>query len=113
MGRGAALMVRDAYPGIDRAFAKLIQENRRKNVIFAQLGHQDQSLGWFKVKSHYSGPAHLEIIQKSVQELSEIAESEMELTFHMNYPGIGAGGLERDAVEPILKALPDNVLVYL
>jgi hypothetical protein len=105
MGRGAAKAVRDFYPGID----KRIKVN--KSVSFTQIT-DDQYLGYFCVKDHFAENAQLALIGQSAAELSALASSMQSVTFHLNYPGIGAGGLDVQSVSRIISTLPDNVWVY-
>lgn len=111
MGRGAAKQVRDTYPGIDKSFATVI-EARPNNVINWVSLPNEQHLGWFKVKDHWRSNASIELIKASAKRLKEIALEHPDLTFHMNYPGIGNGKLELNDIQPILNTLPDNVLIY-
>lgn len=105
MGRGAAKQVRDTYPGVD----KRIKSDRP--VTFCRLG-PNQYLGYFCVKDHFRESADLDLIGQSVTALVTHASRVPQATFHLNYPGIGAGRLSESAVEPILQRLPDNVWVY-
>ena len=111
MGRGAAKMVRDSYLGIDRTFGHLIALEPDAHVIMHHMGNR-QHLGWFKVKTHWSQPAKLELILASVLALTKIAEDYPIHQYHMNFPGIGNGKLSYDKVYSLVKTLPDNVLIY-
>jgi hypothetical protein len=115
MGRGAAKEVRDSYPGID----KLIKCDQPVTFVkvppkFPQLPEfaLDQYLGYFCVKDHYAESADIALIEESVQLLTKHALRLKQVTFHLNYPGIGAGRLSIADVQWILEPLPDNVWVY-
>ena len=111
MGRGAAKQVRDFYPGIDIRFGNGIKEFPNHHLLWVSL-HEDQHLGWFKVKNHWQSPAEISLIEESSRQLGDIATRYPDKTFHMNYPGVGNGRLHIDQVRGILTALPDNVLIY-
>ena len=68
-------------------------------------------IGVFQVKHRYNDPAKPHIIHHSATVLSVLAYSLPNMLFTCNYPGIGAGGLERADVERYLAIvdLPDNV----
>jgi len=117
MGRGAAKEVRDSYPNIDKVFGKAITEHPTDNILWAPLtdpGHSapNRFIGWFKVKHHWADNAELALISASVKDLTSFAEKFPKYTFHMNYPGIGNGGLAIEDVANLLKDLPDNVYIY-
>lgn len=130
MGRGAALECRGAYPGCDAKLASVIQAKAEKTVIgeiapdyglvFIEIGptfmgisgEHAQYLGVFQVKRYYSDPANLDLITHSTNILKQLAENKPHLTFHMNFPGIGAGGLKYEFVLPSVQCLPDNVILY-
>ena len=111
MGRGAAKQVRDSYPGIDRAFGKLIRDNPDDYMLIHKMG-SIQFLGWFKVKNHWQQPADLKLIELATAALSLHASDYPIHTFHMNFPGVGNGRLNDSAVLPIIETLPDNVWIY-
>jgi uncharacterized protein YjiS (DUF1127 family) len=117
MGRGAAKQVRDSYPGVDKAFGLVIEAQPYKLIQWVRLvGHPDdtdeQHIGWFKVKNHWRENAKVELIQMSSERLADIARKRSEITFHMNYPGIGNGKLNIEAVRRHIEKMPDNVWVY-
>ena len=110
MGRGAAKMVRDFYPGIDQEFGRLIKDGSdrlRFHVI-----SEGQELGWFCVKDHWAANANAVIVYESAVALRDIARKFPHITFHMNFPAIGNGHLDFIQVREICKVLPDNVLLY-
>jgi hypothetical protein len=111
MGRGAAKQVRDTYEGIDQVFGAQIKAKPDASILWASLG-PEKYIGWFKVKHHWQQPADLKLIQASCRELWKLATEHPEVTFHMNYPGIGNGKLDINSVAGMLDKLPDNVWVY-
>lgn len=115
MGAGAAKQVRDTYNGIAGMFGFIRSTISSNNVAFIDyLISKDSSvtIGWFKVKDHWRQNAKLNIIERSVRELSKIAVENTDWTFHLNAPGIGNGQLTWEEVEPLVKQLPDNVIIY-
>jgi hypothetical protein len=115
MGRGAAKQVRDTYPGIDKAFGTAIGNEPSLHVLVLQRRNPRMGsikIGWFKVKHHWADNAEPALIAESATRLAALAEEHPELTWHMNYPGIGNGGLTVADVSNLLEILPDNVLIY-
>lgn len=114
MGRGAAKQVRDTYERVPFMLANAITKNPNASVIFTGCGNgqPSQHIGWFKVKHHWSEAASNALIVSSTRRLTDIALKRPNITFHMNYPGVGNGRLEVVDVERIIKSLPDNVLIY-
>lgn len=111
MGRGAAKQCRDLFPGVDKTYGDIIKQEPHRNIMWADVGPR-QRLGWFKVKDHWGEPADLGLIKNSVASLHMVASLYDGLEFHMNFPGIGNGGLAEEDVLPVLQILPDNVLIY-
>lgn len=111
MGRGAARQVRDSYKGIDLSFGALL--STRPNISLAWISLSDkQHIGWFRVKNHWMSKARIELIAQSTAMLKVVADKRPNVTFHMNYPGIGNGGLAIEQVSKVLELLPDNVWIY-
>lgn len=114
MGRGAALQCRDTYPGVDKDLADKISKGELSPnyfVKFTQLD-KDQYLGVFQVKNNFADKAELEIIKRSTKMLTQYAIKKSHLNFHMNFPGIGYGGLPYESILPTVQELPDNVILY-
>lgn len=49
---------------------------------------------------------------ESPDKLTHIAAQKPNVTFHMNFPGIGYGGLTLNSILPIVDKLPNNVILY-
>jgi hypothetical protein len=67
-------------------------------------------VGAFQTKLHCKGWSSRDIIWRSTQKLTELAPKFIRIA--MNYPGIGLGGLETEAVIPLIWNLPKNVYIY-
>jgi hypothetical protein len=113
MGRGIAKVARDKKPGLDLEFGKLIAKDYGHLGVYGGvcLNYRPR-LYLFQVKRHFKAPADLDLIRNSVNVLSGYAELYSNLTFHLNYPGIGNGWLDKADVAPLLEPLPDNVHVW-
>lgn len=105
MGRGVALQARETYKDLDLELGiKILKEG---NVIHF-LSH---SLFSFPVKHNWWGKADIELIKNSVGELKDIAYSRSYRTFAIPLPGTGNGKLNPEQVWPLLKDLPNNVII--
>ena len=114
MGRGAALACRDLFKDCDKQFAfKILASKHTPNyyVEFVELA-PNKLLGAFQVKYNFADSADIELIKKSTDKLTHIAAQKPNVTFHMNFPGIGYGGLPLNSVLPIVDKLPNNVILY-
>lgn len=112
MGRGAARQIRDQYPGLDHEIGKALGFLPAHRHIMAVPMGGTMVLLWFQVKHHWADEADLTLISEAALQLTETAWEHPSLTFHLNAPGIGNGRLSWNQVEPLLRCLPDNVLVY-
>lgn len=112
MGRGAAQQVRDFYPGIDIRFGSGVKEHPDSHLLWVTI-NPDQYIGWFKVKHHWQHNAEPALIAESADQLGVLATEHPDKTFHMNFPGIGNGGLSiQDVIHLLAPRLPHNVYIY-
>ena len=114
MGRGAAKEMRDSIKGIDKIFGDVVLRkygNLGKYGVILVVS-QKRGLGVFQVKHHFKDKASLDLIKFSVKELIYHAERLGSHIFHLNFPGIGNGRLNKKEVLPLLTNLPDNVIVW-
>lgn len=115
MGRGAARQLLDLYPECAKIFAELIHVVTDPSDRFYGLvvyGGPRSIIGVLQVKDHWHEDAKLHLIAESLKELRAEAEMFPERIIFLNFPGIGNGRLEREAVLPLLEWLPDNVHVW-
>jgi len=119
MGRGMARQARDRFPGLDAALGGQIRQvcgsGGQYGLLISprwQPGAAPHKLGCFQVKRHWQRPADLTLIGHSVTALTWWARLHSDCHIHLNFPGIGNGGLARTAVLPLLTALPDNVTIW-
>ena len=123
MGRGIARQARDRFPGLDAALGKQIKNvcgspSARFRSGQGQYGllvsprWPKAKLGAFQVKWHYSQPASLELIRHSVATLCAWCTAHPDALVALNFPGIGNGRLCREDVLPILRQLPEQVVIW-
>ena len=111
MGAGIAKQARDRYKGLDLALGRRIENMGTYGLIVSE-NWPESKLGAFQVKWHYKDKADLGLIGFSVYALRMFVEYNVVLNVHLNFPGIGNGGLNRDDVLPIVQTLPDNVHIW-
>lgn len=133
MGRGAALEVKERFPGIDAVFGCLLQAKGLYHwqryagpratapygVLLTPVKYQGRSLlvGAFQVKWHFKDKADLALIAWSAGTLNGYLRATTDRngstrTVALNFPGIGNGGLTKEEVAPLLLGLPDTVRIY-
>ena len=112
MGRGAALSIRDAYPGLDSELGDIVYRTVEALGDYGLLcmKYEGTNIGAFQVKRHYILNARLDLLMKSTEMLIEVANQYERID--MNFPGIGLGRMKVDTVENIICGLPDNVYVW-
>jgi len=91
MGAGAALRIRDAYPGIDMQFGQIIDRMPRDYLVahVQRIDETPSNVFALQVKRHYKNPGDLELCRRSIQKLSSVIGDE---TAVMNCPLISLGG---------------------
>lgn len=110
MGRGIAKQVRDKFPGIAAELGQAVKDHSE------HLGHYGLvatgKIGAFQVKFHFKDRASLELIAENLYRFAKYAREHSDISFAMNFPGIGNGGLAPHWIKPLLDQLPDNVQVW-
>lgn len=115
MGRGIARQACDRFPGLDTAFGAEIARrygNCSKYGLLVSPRWPAAKLGAFQVKTNYARPASLSLIRQSAIALLAWCKEHPGAAVHLNYPGIGNGGLARTQMLPLLKTLPANIHVW-
>ena len=112
MGAGIARQVRDTYPGVDVECGQAIERAQYPDQQYGLLLNVGGKLGLFQVKRHYKDVADINLIHYSTQMLYNHATLHPDLTYAMNFPGIGNGKLAYDDVKPWTDSLPNNVQVW-
>lgn len=120
MGRGMAKQAADRFPALRADLASRIKSRKLAGNLCGAytIGAYDGTkVGCFMVKDHWKEQARLSLISQSCQDLCEVIDSnavvhDYPIRVDLNFPGIGNGGLAREAVLPIIERLPDNVHVW-
>ena len=126
MGRGIARQARDRFSGVDMECGRVIEGLARdRNELhhlpyftyglltpFIGTGRVYEKLGLFQVKHHWREKALPQLIRVAVEDLMDLTYTYELDEIHLNFPGIGNGGLSRDVVKPIVDVLPDNVHIW-
>ena len=111
MGRGIAYEAKDKFPDLPRKCGETIL-GLNAHLKFYGVVMINETLGIFQVKYNWSDNALLKLIEGSTIMLDKLARTNNKLTFNLNFPGIGNGHLNYNQVFPIVKRLPDNVILW-
>lgn len=104
MGRGAARQAVNKFPSIEYECGLAVRQAPTPyRFLMIRSPLQGEGFGIFQVKYHWQDDADLELIELSMQALTDKCLELPHINFRMNYPGIGNGKLKRDEVEPILQ----------
>ncbi len=112
---GMARQARDRFPGLDAALGAQIQTVCGNQGVYGLLISRRwpaAKVAAFQVKYHWQRPADLSLITRSATALTWWARYHADCAIHLNFPGIGNGGLTRTAVLPLLDPLPENVTIW-
>ena len=123
MGRGIALQIKQIIPTIPKKAGKLIKHMSSYGLCrLGRISYDDylqngvdltkSKILLFQVKKHFKDKADISLIKKATNLLIIEANNYPNEEFHLNFPGIGYGGLRIEAVEPIILTLPDNVFIW-
>ena len=106
MGRGCAAQAHKRFPNIESELGELLHRFGNEIHTFSYKG-----IWSFPVKHIWNDAASLPLIRKSTLKLQKIALSQPDERFILPRPGCGYGHRLWIEVEPIVRILPDNVLV--
>ena len=106
MGRGCAAQAAKKFPGIQAELGALLSKFGNDIHTFSYNG-----IWTFPVKHTWDDAASLPLIRKSTMQLAAIAITNPDIRYILPRPGCGYGHRLWIEVEPIVRILPDNVLV--
>jgi O-acetyl-ADP-ribose deacetylase (regulator of RNase III) len=121
MGKGIALMFKDAFPENSRLYAAAC---KRGEVAVGRMfvTHREGLIGprWiinFPTKQHWRGPSHLDWVEEGLKDLRRVISENGMRSVAVPPLGTGAGGLEwravRQLIDQALSDLPEvEVVVY-
>lgn len=117
MGGGAALAAKEAFPGVEKLLGDEVANWKFDEVYGAVVvPWKDFEVCAFQTKTTPSLPSTLQLIEEACHVLNRYLQNKYgdnQPTVHLNYPGIGLGGLSPDDVGPIIESLlGDNIIVY-
>lgn len=119
MGRGMALQAKQRFPLLPKDLGDWVvpasgERFAKYGVVLPYWGGVEKQLGAFQVKYHYGDKADLDLIQYSTNFLIELLEEQKGRirNVHLNFPGIGYGGLKEEQVLPIVQQLLDIVTIW-
>jgi hypothetical protein len=109
MGKGAALRIRDAYPGITSDFGKILDRRPPGDyyVIKVSRSETPSSVYALQVKRKYRDPGDFELCRQSLQKLNQILGDSRAV---MNCPLITNGGFhdEKERVYEMIENELEN-----
>lgn len=110
MGAGIAKEASIREKQLQIEWGKYLREHKLVNRLYGLLSYGKYIA--FQTKLNWKNPSTVEIISYSVDKLNRLALKYPDKTFGLPYPGINNGKLTKEIVYPLLKDLPDNVIIY-
>lgn len=111
MGAGVALDADKHNSNLKVEFGRQLRERGLFNKFYGLLLAEEKYIA-FQTKYHWRDNSPLELVARSTDMLRRLALKYPDRTFGLPFPGISNGKLNPKDVYPILKQLPDNVIVY-
>ena len=121
MGKGIALMFREAFPENMRAYAAACQAGEvRVGRMFVTLNHDLIGPRWiinFPTKKHWRNPSKLEWVHEGLKDLVRVIREHRIRSVAIPPLGCGNGGLDwsqvRDEIEAALSEFDDvDILIF-
>lgn len=111
MGRGIAKQARDRFPGLDERFGANLVNRQMHLGKYGIIVDVFTRICAFQVKYHWRDKASVELIDYSIEKLLDFM-GDNEFAVHLNFPGIGNGGLHKKDVLPHLLCLPNCITIW-
>lgn len=108
MGAGIARQARDRFDGLAQDFGTRIKDFCGHLGTYGILPAPNHRIHAFQVKHHWKDSADTELIKTAAKMLDRFGEGET----HLNFPGIGNGGLDAEDVKPILETNLNNTHIW-
>ena len=112
MGAGIAKEAHDRFPGLDQALGEAVITQGKRYGLLVSPRWPEAKLGAFQTKLHWKDPAQLSLISEAATKLRRWCERHPTAQVHLNFPGIGHGGLPRAQVLKSLWVIPDTVTIW-
>ncbi len=109
MGKGLARELKVKVPKIDEIFGGMALDKCGHLGIYGLMVYGEY--GVLQIRRHYDDKPDLALISYSIHRLRRFAD-DTGYIIHLEYPGLAYKELSKKEVEPILKALPDNVRIW-
>ncbi len=115
MGAGVAKAFRDRFSYLDAEAAKCVETNGNCCQLIGDwnTGNRLIPIVAFPTKHHWRNPSDIKLIEKSVNELIVLADTNGWKTIYLPAPGVSNGGLSwENEVKPLLiKKLDDRFII--
>lgn len=111
MGRGIAKQARDRFKGLDFALGQRIKNLSTYGLLISE-NWPESKLGAFQTKWHSNLPSNPALVGYSIGKLEQFIADNSVMNVHLNFPGIGYGGLDKELLLRTLAVLPNNVYIW-
>lgn len=113
MGAGVARQARDRYPGIDLTLGKVLSTHGNVATIIRRPdADESRYVLSFPTKHDWRDPSPLRLIERSAEQLLDLADAGFVSSIALPPPGCGHGGLSWDGqVRPLLQSILDDRFV--
>jgi len=120
MGAGLAKEVKDKWPRLPSILGAYLRDGGYGDEsaygvcvpVYVPGIVDGYKIGAFQTKFHWKGVSSLALIGFSVTRLRIMCKYGQIPRVDLAFPGIGCGGLKREAVLPIISELPDAVHIW-
>lgn len=110
MGKGNALQAARRDRNLATVLGNQLKEKRAVGQFYGLLAYGKYIA--FQTKYDWRDNSPIELITRSVEKLTKLANKYPDRTFGLPYPGVNNGNLSKNDVYPLIRKLPPNVTVY-
>lgn len=111
MGRGCALEANQRNPKLKVEYGRQLRERGLFNKFYGLLLAEEKYIA-FQTKYHWKNDSPIDLVIKSIEMLSRLANKYPNKTFALPFPAINNGGKKPEEILPYLEQLPNNVTVF-
>lgn len=113
MGAGIAKQVAQMFPEMPSLAGRAVRDRCNHLGEYGVIVRPEFPVGLFQTKTHWRQRSNVELLKYSLSILSAYAYKTRTYDYHLNYPAIGLGGLDKEIVHPLLMwMLPRNVHIW-
>lgn len=110
MGAGNAKQAKEVCPELPAIFGEQVSKGCGNLGFYGLLRHNQYFA--LQTKLHWRDKSPIEVVKRSINKLRLASLKHPDKVFGVPFPAINHGKLSEEEIVPLLKELPDNVIIF-